>query len=238
MRESPPGPPAIDVGPVLEFLGSSSPAAWIEAALGSLESLLLDHAALELKAAQQAQKLIRKYGGAASRAGLSDEFRSRLTHRLSRLAREELRHFEQVVALIERRGGSFVAISSSRYAAGLHALARSAEPGALIDALIIGAVIEARSCERFYRLQRPLESVDPGLAAFYRSLLRSEARHFEDYLALARAAAGAGIDGRVREFLERDTALMASADTELRFHSGIPGAPTRPRSLSRDAPRP
>lgn len=215
---------------IFDFLGTRTAPAWVAAALDDLHSLLLDHAALELKAAQQAQKLIRKYGGAAGRHGLDDAFRSRLTHRLSRLAREELRHFEQVVALIERRGGSFVTIAPSRYAAGLHALARRDGRGALVDALIIGAIIEARSCERFYCLQAPLAATEPELASFYQSLLRSEARHFEDYLALAREAADDEIAGRVEELLERDAALITSDDTLLRFHSGIPEAPARSQS--------
>jgi tRNA-(ms[2]io[6]A)-hydroxylase len=191
--------------------------------------LLLDHATLELKAAQQAQKLIWKYGavqvrrGALADAPPSDEFRSRLVNRMSRLAREELRHFEQVVALIERRGGRYVAVSPSRYAAGLHEPVRREEPGALIDALIVGAIIEARSCERFFCLQEPLRLVDSELADFYASLLRSEARHFEDYLTLARAASDDDEDSfvsRVDELLNCDAELVNAPDTVLRFHSG------------------
>ncbi|MDX1563508.1 MAG: tRNA isopentenyl-2-thiomethyl-A-37 hydroxylase MiaE, partial [Gammaproteobacteria bacterium] len=191
-------------------------------ALADLDLLLLDHATLELKAAQQAQKLIWKYcaaGGQRERFG--DRFVGRLAAKMSRLAREELRHFEQVVALIERRGGRYRAVPPSRYAAGLHAHARSGEPDALIDALVIGAIIEARSCERFYTLAGPLESKEPALAKFYASLLRSEARHFEDYLALARDLDGDGAAARTDELLACDADLIASPDTALRFHSGI-----------------
>ena len=143
-----------DIAPVLAFLRCRTPPRWVDAAIADLDTLLLDHAALELKAAQQAQALIYRYGAREwrGRARLPDEFRSRLVNRLSRLAREELRHFEKVVALIERRGGHFTAIPPSRYAGGLHELASRGEPAALIDALVIGAVIEARSCERFFSL--------------------------------------------------------------------------------------
>jgi tRNA-(ms[2]io[6]A)-hydroxylase len=148
---------------------------------------------------------------------------------MSRLAREELRHFEQVVALIESRGGRYVAVSPSRYAAGLHALARKDEPGKLVDTLIIGAIIEARSCERFASLVGPLEAVDAELSRLYASLLRSESRHFEDYLGLARASvAGPGpvgadddLSARIGVLLARDEELIGSVDTELRFHSGV-----------------
>ena len=226
-RADGPGRPAVAaLDPLLRFLPCRTPAAWIEAAVEDTATLLLDHAALELRAAEQAQKLIRRYGSAPRRAGVDAAFPSRLVFRMSRLAREELRHFEQVVALIERRGGRFVAIPSSRYAAGLHALARRDEPGALVDALLIGAVIEARSCERFLSLLDPLGTRDAELAAFYASLLKSEARHFEDYLALAELAAPAMAAGRVADFLALDRELVESPDTVLRFLSGpLPPTP-------------
>lgn len=135
MRET---PARFDISPVLRFLRCRSPQAWSDQAATDPDALLLDHAALELKAAQQAQRLISKYGAAAGarRPDLSDAFRSRLSKQMSRLAREELRHFEQVIAVIERRGGRFRAVSPSRYAASLHALARSTEPSAMLDSLL------------------------------------------------------------------------------------------------------
>lgn len=222
-----------DMGPVLEFLPCRTPAAWVDEAAAHLDEILLDHASLELKAAQQAQKLIWKYGAADDRGrnGLGAKFRSRLVNRMSRLAREELRHFEQVVELIERRGGRYLAISPSRYAAGLHALARKGEPEALVDALVIGAIIEARSCERFFSLIEPLDTLDAALAAFYASLLRSEARHFGDYLELAGAAAREDLPARVRTLLARDADLVKAPDSVLRFLSGPPEtAAAKPRA--------
>ncbi|HEY5665951.1 MAG TPA: tRNA-(ms[2]io[6]A)-hydroxylase [Gammaproteobacteria bacterium] len=213
-----------DMGPVLAFLRCRTPSAWIERAAADLDTLLADHASLELKAAQQAQKLIRKYGSYRDSDSFTfaDSFRIRLVQKMSRLAREELRHFEQVVALIERRGGTYTTVSPSRYAAGLHELARSGEPDALIDALIIGSVIEARSCERFFSLVSSPQGLDEATARFYKSLLRSEARHFEDYLGLARSVDARDIEDRVDAFLDRDAELVLSADTHLRFHSGVP----------------
>lgn len=184
---------------------------------------------LELKAAQQAQKLIWKYGRRrhVGRDELDTAFRSELVQKLSRLAREELRHFEKVAALLGERGQALSTVTPARYAAELHTLARVEEPDALVDALLIGAIIEARSCERFLSLVPLLQSTDPALAAFYASLLRSEARHFEDYLALADKAAGGQRSARLDTLLRRDADLVLAPDTQLKFHSGVP-SPERP----------
>ncbi len=143
---------------------------------------------------------------------------------MSRLSREELRHFEKVIALLEKRGRCYEAISASRYAAGLHALVRADEPGKIVDTLIVGAIIEARSCERFYSLIPRLEAIDEELAAFYESLLKSEARHFRDYLALAEEIGGAAVRDRVGQLLRSEASLIESDDTQFRFHSGVPAS--------------
>jgi len=215
----------VDIGPVLAFLRCRTPAAWVGRAVDQIDNLLHDHASLELKAAQQAQKLIHRYGASERHAGRSfcSDFKSALVNRMSRLAREELRHFEQVVAIIEKRGGRYAAVSPSRYASGLHELALKTEPEALMDTLLIGAVIEARSCERFFSLiEVPNRNLDRSIVEFYASLLRSEARHFEDYLKLAEMAASSGISDRLEIFLARDRELIESPDSELRFLSGSP----------------
>ena len=204
------------IAPILGFLTCRTPNHWVSCAVADIPTLLLDHASLELKAAQQAQSLIRRYAGRSGPKGL------RLLKKLSRLAREELRHFEQVLALMERRGVEYQPISASRYAATLHSHIRGREPDRLVDTLIVGAIIEARSCERFDRLVEALRPVDPGLADFYRSLVKSEARHFADYLALAENEAGESVARRVDELLEHEQALILEPDSELRFHSGVP----------------
>lgn len=219
--------PSAHIGPVLAFLQGRTPEAWVEQAVCDIDTLLLDHASLELKAAQQAQKLINRYGASDAR-GLSYDFRRTLVYKMAQLAREELRHFEQVVALIDSRGCRYAAISPSRYAAGLHELARKSEPGRLVDSLIIGAVIEARSCERFFSLIERSTGLDKALGKFYSSLLRSEARHFEDYLALAQSVAEHGVSDRISVFLSRDAELINSADSELRFLSGYLASKTSP----------
>ncbi|WP_096085769.1 tRNA-(ms[2]io[6]A)-hydroxylase [Agaribacterium haliotis] len=192
------------------FLLCPTPDAWIDWAEGEPELMLIDHANCEKKAAGTALNLMYRY---------IDDFE--LLNKMSRLAREELRHFEQVIAIMQKRGISYKPVSASRYAAELRKPIRTFEPARLIDTLIVGAIIEARSCERFEKLAPKL---DDELQKFYLSLLKSEARHFEDYLALAQKAAGdERIDERVQFFLELERSLVEAEDSEFRFHSGVQG---------------
>lgn len=135
------------------------------------------------------------------------------------LIREELHHFYQVLEIIEEQGMEYRPITASRYAKGMIKHIRTFEPAALIDKLIIGAFIEARSCERFAKLAPYL---DEPLQKFYISLLRSEARHYQDYLQLAEQIAGEDISSRIEHFAIVEAELITSADTEFRFHSGHP----------------
>ena len=198
-------------GDIDAFLPCATPDAWVAAALcpHQLAILLIDHANCEKKAAATALSLIHRYTESVA-----------LLNKMSRVAREELRHFEQVLKVMQDRGIAYRPLTASRYAQGLHAGVRRQEPGRLVDTLIVGALIEARSCERFARIAPHL---DAKLGEFYQSLLKSEARHFNDYLRLANIAAGADdIDGRIAIFsaLERD--LIEEPDSEFRFHSGVP----------------
>lgn len=193
-----------------EFLPCRTPKRWIENALANQELMLIDHAHCEKKAASTALSLMYRYVDNTD-----------LLNKMSRLAREELRHFEQVLAIMKKRGVTYDHLTPSRYASGLRKEVRADDPGKLVDVLIVGAIIEARSCERFAALAPHL---DDKLADFYNSLLKSEARHYQDYLALARQAAGAPIDDRVETFLAIEQALIEKPDTEFRFHSGpVPG---------------
>ncbi len=200
---------AVDLAPVLEFLGGATPGAWLETAAQNLPTLLVDHANCEKKAASTALNLLYRYVD-----------KPPLLQRLSKLAREELRHFEQVAALLQRRHIDYMPLSASRYAGELRRLVRDHEPAKLVDTLIAGAFIEARSCERFSAL---IPILDNELADFYRSLLKSESRHFSDYIGLARRyAQGEDIDARIAAFRAAEQALIASPDHEFRFHSGVP----------------
>lgn len=197
-----------DISPLLEFLPCATPPTWIEWALAHPDILLIDHAHCEKKAASTALNLMFRYVD-----------RPELLDNLSQLAREELLHFEQVVGMMRARGVTYDHLSPSRYAGALRAHVRTSEPGRLVDTLIVGALIEARSCERFATLA---PHVDEALGRYYRYLLKSESRHFEDYLALAHRYADGAIDDRVLFFKEKERALIEQPDTVFRFHSGVP----------------
>lgn len=197
------------MGAIQAFLPCRTPDAWVAAALQPDQepTLLIDHANCEKKAAATALALMHRY---------TDN--PLLLNKMSRLAREELRHFEQVIKMMAARDITYKPLSASRYAQGLHKGVRRQEPGRLIDTLIVGALIEARSCERFARLAPEL---DKELGDFYFSLLKSEARHYSDYLRLAESLASDGdLTDRLEYFRGLEAGLVESEDTEFRFHSG------------------
>lgn len=193
------------------FLAVATPEAWVTAATGRLPELLQDHANCELKAASTALGLIYRYTE-----------RSALVQRMSRLAREELRHFEQTRQLMNELSLPFKRLSASRYASSLRAAMRTDEPGRLVDTLLVAALIEARSCERFATLVPRLPA---RIAGFYAGLLASEARHFRVYIELAENVLSPdadGLDSRIAELRAIEAELIASPDPQFRFHSGLP----------------
>ena len=150
-----------DISHIQSFLLCATPQRWIESALCDIPLLLIDHANCEKKAASTALNLMYRY---------VDNYQ--LLNKMSRLAREELRHFEQVIAIMKKRNIDYKHIEAARYAGELRKVVRTSEPEKLIDTLIVGAIIEARSCERFAKLAPYL---DEELQIFYLSLLKSEA---------------------------------------------------------------
>lgn len=193
---------------IINFLGCRTPDVWLVTATQQLELLLQDHAYCEKKAASTAINLMFRYPQHA-----------RLLHVMSRLAREELRHFEQVLQILQQRGISFRQQKPGNYAKSLHQHCSAAEPARLIDQLIIGAIIEARSCERFAALVAYLPT---DLADFYTRLVKAEARHFEVYLALAETIAETDIMARIDYFITIEQALILQPEADFRFHSGPP----------------
>ena len=202
-------PLKVDLSPIYEFLGARTTQAWVDAALADLPLIIQDHANCEKKAAGTAMNLIFRY-----------EFSYDLQRKLAQLIREEMLHYEQVLGIMNERGQAWKYLSAGRYAKGMLKHKRTYEPAAMVDVLIIGAFIEARSCERFAALAEVIN--DERLAKYYRYLLKSESRHFEDYLALAQSLAEDSIDERVAFFKEVEAELISSPDSELRFHSGNP----------------
>jgi tRNA-(ms[2]io[6]A)-hydroxylase len=193
------------------LLRTATPAAWVHEACAHPDILLIDHANCEKKAASTALALMFAYAEDLV-----------LTEKLSRLAREELRHYEQVAKLMAAQKVVPRRLEPGRYASRLRRLVSTAEPKREVDLMICGAFIEARSCERFALLG---DSIDAPLAGLFKGLHEAEARHYELYLGLAkRAAARAGIDlqERIAEFAVLEAELISSSDPLLRFHSGPP----------------
>jgi len=199
-----------DLDELMAFLPCPTPAAWIEAALGQQEILLLNHCYLEQCAARTALGLL-----------FQCPDKPDVLRKMSRLAREELHHFEQVLALLGKRGITYCILKPSRYAGLMNAGIRKLQPEHLVDLMIVGAYIEARSCERFAALE---PHVDEELADFFRSLLKSEARHYKDYIELAKKYSPEPIDDRVAFFGEVERNAIESPDPLFRFHSGVPMA--------------
>ncbi len=196
---------------ISEFLAAPTPDAWVDEALARIPEMLLDHANCELKAASTALGFLYRYPE-----------RTALAQRMSRLAREELRHFEQVRAIMEDMDVPFERLTASRYAGGLRDAVRDDEPNKLFDMLLVGALIEARSCERFARVAPELPE---RLGKFYGGLLASESRHFQHYLAFAKSECGIGdeeFESRLAELKAVEAELINSPDPEFRFHSGLP----------------
>ena len=242
------------LSPIQQFLHCETPQTWIDEAIrpGNLALLLVDHANCELKAAQTAMFLLRRYavdktsgeallewlkpfedfvyrkigeGDFSQHVNLSKKLISKsdfahgdeLIDKMVLLIKEELHHFQQVLEIMQQRGIDYDNLTASRYARGMMKHVRTHEPAKLIDTLICGAYIEARSCERFARLAPYL---DDELHKFYLSLLRSEARHFKDYLSLAQSISATDITARVDYFGDKEARLISSADQQFRFHSG------------------
>jgi tRNA-(ms[2]io[6]A)-hydroxylase len=188
-----------------------TPAGWVERACATKDVLLIDHANCEKKAASTALALMFAY---AEDLELADK--------MSRLAREELRHYEQVVKLIRRLGVVPLRLAPGRYAERLRRLVAKSEPQREMDLMICGAFIEARSCERFGVLG---EAIDSPLADLFQGLHAAEARHHRVYLDLARRAAqraGVSLESRIEQFAVLEAELITAPDPVFRFHSGPP----------------
>ena len=195
----------------MNLLSAPTPAAWVAEACALPDVLLIDHANCEKKAASTALSLMFAYAEDLD-----------LAAKMSRLAREELRHYEQVakmmvtLKIVPRR------LAPGRYATRMRQLVSTSEPQREVDLMICGAFIEARSCERFAALA---EAIGAPLSDLFRGLHQAEARHYRVYLALAgRAAARAGVDleRRIASFAALEAQLVTGEDPVFRFHSGPP----------------
>ncbi|MEQ1501635.1 MAG: tRNA-(ms[2]io[6]A)-hydroxylase [Myxococcota bacterium] len=191
---------------MLRLVSDTDPG-WVDRVLPALDTVLLDHAHCEKKAASTAINLIFRY-----------QDHPALMAPLSALAREELEHFEQVLGVLDRRGVSFAPLEPSPYAAGLYRAVRKDEPNRRLDTLLVCALIEARSCERMQRLAEALP--DDALRAWYRSLLACEARHHATYVELALGAWDRdAVLARLGALAAHEGTVLAAMPREARLHS-------------------
>jgi tRNA-(ms[2]io[6]A)-hydroxylase len=188
-------------------LHAPSPDRWLRQVTENLDELLIDHAHCEKKAAGTAMNLLFAYVDDVA-----------LCRAMTEIVQEELSHFHLVLDLLGRRGVRFRKIRPSRYGGRLHALVRKGEPARAVDRLLVAALIEARSCERFGLLRDGL--ADRELAAFFGALFESEARHHSTYVRLARAFATEDmVSARLKELAEAEAAIIAEGDDVPRVHS-------------------
>jgi tRNA-(ms[2]io[6]A)-hydroxylase len=155
------------------LLKSSTPAAWIEAVLADFDAFLLDHAACERKASATAMTFIAHYPD-----------RTELVRECLAVAREELEHFGRVWERLDARALVLEPDTKSPYMALLSREYRKGSDAYFLDRLLVTGIVEARGCERFGLVAAALP--DGELKDLYRDIARSEVRHQELYVELAR----------------------------------------------------
>jgi tRNA-(ms[2]io[6]A)-hydroxylase len=208
---------------VREGLRTQTSAAWASAALAEPLALLDDHAHLEQKAAQNALGLIHRWPAAEDgRTGGRSPEASLWARRLALVARDEIEHLGLVLRLLEARGGRLRRLHRNPYAADLHALVRvGAGPLELLDRLLVSALIEARSCERFERLASVV--TDGELRRLYAGLTASERGHQRLFLELAcLVVRPAEASPRWADLLAAEARILAAQSPGPRMHAGEP----------------
>lgn len=180
---------------------------WLPSVRDHVDELLIDHAHCEKKAAGTAMNLIFAYVD-----------RVELVRELKKIVDEELEHFTMVLDVLARRGIPFRRLKPSDYGRRLNDLVRKQEPHKAVDRLLVAALIEARSCERFAILRDGIG--DPELADFYGSLFESEARHHATYVRFAREFADEkAVRNRLEELAEAEAEIVSTVSPVPRMHS-------------------
>jgi tRNA 2-(methylsulfanyl)-N6-isopentenyladenosine37 hydroxylase len=193
--------------PTINILCQPTSDAWLEQALANIDTILLDHSHCERKAASTAINMMFRYPS-----------NHKLVRQLTAIAQEELEHFEQVNQILERRGIPLAPLNAPPYGKGLMSQVRTQEPHRMLDSLLVSGLIEARSHERLGLLGSHLP--DPQLAAFYRGLMASEARHFGIYWLLADTYfERALVQTRLSELAIFESNLLSNLHPEPRVHS-------------------
>lgn len=190
----------------------ATPPGWEAVALADLGSTMSDHAHAEKKAALSALALLTR-----------EPQRADMARTMTRLAREELSHLDQVLVRLRQRGWTLQPDQPDRYAGQLLASrrggGRAGGAAALVDRLLCAALIEARSWERLNLLGEALQDRGDDLGAFYTELARSEAGHYKLFVELARSECpGEDVDGRLAELAETEAAIVRALPHAPRIH--------------------
>lgn len=188
-------------------LQCDTPPRWLDQVDKNLDEILIDHAHCERKAASTAMNLMFAYIE-----------REELARDLTPIVNEELEHYQMVLDVLKSREIRFRRLRPGNYGKQLHALIRKLEPGRAVDRLLVAAIIEARSCERFVQLQNHLP--DQELAAFFGGLFESEARHYSTYVRLAKLFAPEdAVKRRLNELMAGEARIIQEGDPLPRVHS-------------------
>ena len=188
-------------------LQSETPESWLQQVEEHLGEILIDHALCEKKAAGTALSLFSAY--------IENQ---ELCREMTVIVNEELDHFHQVIAILNRRGIRFHRQKPSAYGRRLYDLVRKHEPQRAMDRLLIASLIEARSCERFDLLRKRMQ--DRELADFYDSLFECEARHHTTYVRMAKMfASDEVVQARLKELAVEEARIIALGDERTRMHS-------------------
>ncbi|MCE9591520.1 MAG: tRNA-(ms[2]io[6]A)-hydroxylase [Planctomycetes bacterium] len=211
--------PARQIADIDSPLCSRTPDAWARSVLREPLALLSDHAHLEKKAAANALELLNRWPG--SKTNDDDRVSTKWVRVLAAIARDEAEHLATVARILAQRGGRLVRLHRNPYANDLRGLVRAGRGDLeLADRLMVSALIEARSCERFDVLARNAD--DPSLAKLYRGLFASEHGHYHQFLDLAALVIPkAELDQRWGELLDEESRILARQEPGPGMHSGF-----------------
>lgn len=190
-----------------------TPPGWAEQALRQPLALLSDQAYLEKKAANNALEFLNLWPSAQAPAHWLSS--------VSTIASDETAHLKMVLKLLEKRGGKLERAHKNPYAVDLHRLVRRGRGNQdLADRLLISALIEARSCERFERLVEACE--DSELSRFYAGLIKSENGHFRLFVDMAKKVLPAReVDDRWEQLLGEEAEIIQAQPVGPRIHGGL-----------------
>jgi tRNA-(ms[2]io[6]A)-hydroxylase len=184
----------------------NTPSDWVEHVLANFDVFLQDHASAEKKASGMAITLISHYPD-----------RHQLVNAMSELAVEELSHFREVIKIIHQRGGHLAADSKDLYVGAFRKHMRDGTSDYFMDRLLIAGIIEARGAERFGLVADAVE--DPAIKQFYQAITRSEQRHFDTFIELARLYhPGQALELRLQQLLELEADICAKLPIQPALH--------------------